>query len=106
MCKTTDAKGSPKTNCNGLEAAQGCKMKFMSKEAAVYGAGHGANWHPTRAFHMLRGEAISWLYTLCLLDAIYLVEEDLKTKSPADLSKGFIYQIYHLILILFYSSSF
>ena len=60
------------TNCNGIDAAQGCKLRFMSHEASVYGSdsGGGANWHPTRGFHMLRGEAISWLYTLALLDGI------------------------------------
>jgi len=60
------------TNCNGIDAAQGCKLRFMSHEASVYGSdsGGGANWHPTRAFHMLRGEAIVWLYTLALLDGI------------------------------------
>jgi hypothetical protein len=39
--------------------------------------GGGARWHPSRAFHMLRGEAITWLYTLPMLDAIYMLEEDL-----------------------------
>lgn len=62
-------------------------MKFMTKEAASYGLnGHGAAHHPTRAFHMLRGEAISWLYTLAALDAIYMLENDLKTSSPSVLS--------------------
>ena len=60
------------TNCNGIDSAQGCKLRFMSHEASIYGSddGGGANWHPTRAFHMLRGEFISWLYTLALLDGI------------------------------------
>ena len=64
------------TGCNGIDAAQQCKLKFMTKEASVYGqeGGHGANWHPTRAFHMLRGEAISWLYTLALLEGVLELE--------------------------------
>lgn len=50
--------------------------------------GKGAGWHPPRAFHMLRGEAFSWLYTLTLLDALYMVEEDLKKSSKKDLLAG------------------
>lgn len=37
---------------------------------------------------MLRGEAISWLYTLALLDALYMVEADLQTKSAEELTTG------------------
>eukprot|EP01035_Chromulina_nebulosa_P021157 gene21157-27412_t len=71
--------GQSKTKCNGIDATMGCTMKFMTHEAGLYGSdnGNGANWHPTRAFHMLRGEAITWLYTLALLDGIYMVESDL-----------------------------
>ena len=67
-------------------------MKFMTHEAGLYGSddGRGANWHPTRAFHMLRGEAISWLYTLALLDAIYMVEADTKTGKIDDLKKNYL----------------
>jgi hypothetical protein len=80
--------GKETTNCNGIDAAQVCTMKFMTSEAGAYGSdnGKGANWHPTRAFHMLRGEAIAWLYTLALLDGIYELEEALaKGKSKPDL---------------------
>lgn len=79
-----------KTSCSGMDAAQGCKMKFMTKEAAYYGATEstkGANWHPTRGFHMLRGEAISWLYALILLDSINMVEKDQKSDSTENLKK-------------------
>lgn len=38
--------------------------------------GHGADWHPSRAFHMLRGEAAAWLYLLALLDAVFMIEQD------------------------------
>ena len=64
-CKGRDKEDTKDiTNCNGIDAAQQCKMKFMSVEASVYGKedGHGANWHPPRAFHMLRGEFIAYLY--------------------------------------------
>ena len=71
------------TNCNGIDAAQQCKLHFMTKEASYYGKEdrHGANWHPTRAFHMLRGEAISWLYTLALLEGLFELEEVLQHKQ-------------------------
>ena len=43
--------------------------------------GGGARWHPSRAFHMLRGEAIVWLYTMPLLDAIYMIEAELTSSQ-------------------------
>ena len=50
-------------------------------------SGRGANWHPTRGFHLLRGEAIAWLYTMPLLDAMYMIEADLAAgASVEDLS--------------------
>ena len=36
-CQTIGKDGKPSSGCNGIDAAQGCKMKFMTKEAAVYG---------------------------------------------------------------------
>lgn len=83
-----DGKGSELSNCNGIDAAQGCTMKFMTHEAGLYGSdsGKGANWHPTRAFHMLRGEAIAWLHSLILLECTYILEKDLtsgETSSSA-----------------------
>eukprot|EP00596_Hydrurales_sp_CCMP1899_P002357 CAMPEP_0119036640 /NCGR_PEP_ID=MMETSP1177-20130426/4488_1 /TAXON_ID=2985 /ORGANISM="Ochromonas sp, Strain CCMP1899" /LENGTH=265 /DNA_ID=CAMNT_0006996807 /DNA_START=719 /DNA_END=1513 /DNA_ORIENTATION=- len=67
-----------KTPCSGVDASQGCSMKFMTMEAGLYGSsnGKGAAWHPPVGFHLLRGEAISWLYTLALLDAIYMIEKE------------------------------
>ena len=54
-----------------------------------FGAGKGASWHPPVAMHLLRGEAIAWIYTLALLDAIYMLEDDLSAgKSHHALRKG------------------
>lgn len=78
LCKGRDKEDTKDiTNCNGIDSAQGCKMRFMTKEAAAYGSdtGKGANWHPTRAFHLLRGEAISWLYGLAILEALLTVQQ-------------------------------
>lgn len=85
-CEFINKEGKPAKKCSGIDATQHCALRFMTKEAAVYGSdeGTGAGWHPSRAFHMLRGEAISWLYTLTLLDAIYMVDEDLKSQKSKD----------------------
>jgi hypothetical protein len=49
----------------------------------------GANWHPTRAFHMLRGEAIAWIFGLVMLETVREVEEVLlQGKSEDSLRKG------------------
>ena len=40
--------------------------------------------------HRLRGEALSWLYGYILLDAMDMVEESIKTKSPSDLYAGMV----------------
>jgi len=83
--------GKDITACSGIDAAQGCELRFMTHEAGAYGSdnGHGAAWHPTRGFHMLRGEAIAWLYTMTLLDSIYMMEDALKTKKPEDLLQDY-----------------
>jgi hypothetical protein len=57
---------------------------------STVGLGSGAAHHPTRAFHMLRGEAIAWLYTLAALDAVYMLETDLKTATPIELSSRYL----------------
>ena len=79
-CKSVDEQGNPKLRCNGIDAAGGCSMRFMSKEASWFGKeDHAkANWHPTRAFHMLRGEAIAWLYTLALMDSLLELQDELQ----------------------------
>ncbi len=54
-----------------------------------YGSGEGgAAWHPTRGFHMLRGEAIVWAYAMPLLDAIFTLQQELLTTSTLDLLDG------------------
>lgn len=86
MCKGRDKEDTKDiTGCNGIDAAQKCKMKFMSVEASWYGKEdkRGANWHPSRAFHMLRGEAMTWIYTMALLDGLYEVQKVMKGKSPS-----------------------
>lgn len=83
--------GKNQNNCNGIDSVMQCGIKFLTKEASLYGSDNnkGAGWHPTRAFHMLRGEFIAYVYTLILLDAIYMVEDQLKTKKVEELAKTF-----------------
>ena len=53
---------------------------------------------------MLRGEAISWLYTMIFLDALYMVRKDMETKPNSEsLSlqyEGYIYYTYFLVNII------
>ncbi len=62
--------------------------------------GRGANWHPTRAFHMLRGEAIVWIFSLIIHEMLTMYQQDLLTKSRKDILDGkfmdFLSIIYHL----------
>ena len=48
----------------------------------------GANWHPTRAFHMLRGEAIAWIFGLVLLETVHELQTQLSSKSVEAMRTG------------------
>lgn len=63
--------------------------RFFTKEAGWYDnpSQHGARHHPTKAFHMFRGEAIAFLHALTTLDAIYMIEGDVA--GGADMSTLF-----------------
>lgn len=84
---TINKSGTVKHGCSAYDAADGCTMKFMTKEASVYGIGWGKAHHPTVAFHMLRGEAMVWLYAMAALDAIYMMEEDMKSTKASALAE-------------------
>jgi len=60
--------------CSPAEFYAKCLMKMMRKEAAAYGMGRGARHHPGKGMHQLRGELISFLYSLIFLDALYDVQ--------------------------------
>lgn len=71
------------SNQKALSCIDACQIRFFSGEAARYGTGKaGMKHHPTAAWHLLRGEAIVWLYALTLLDALYLVETERATGKP------------------------
>lgn len=80
-----------KSGCSGAEVGMTCAesvekigLKFMTKEAGEYSAGHGANWHPTRGFHLLRGEFITFVHALALMGALHHVREELKNGAKAE----------------------
>jgi len=54
---------------------------------------------------MLRGEAISWLYTMAALDAIYMLDSDLKKSSANDLSARYKDKLDQLQVIHFKSNT-
>lgn len=53
--------------------------RFFTAEAGWYDnpGKNGARHHPTKAFHMMRGESIAYLHAVTLLDALYMIIEDL-----------------------------
>jgi len=82
-----------KTNKAAADIGNKCgNMKFMTNEAGVYGSGKGARWHPTRGFHMLRGEFLAYDHLMPMLDAMYMVKKELdngaKSKTLADTYKA------------------
>lgn len=81
--------------CNVGDILSNCTLlKFVTQELSIYGSanGHGANWHPTIGTHLYRGELISWLLTLSLLDAIYMIRDDIKAglKSSTELHEKYV----------------
>lgn len=88
VCERID----PKTNVSqkGCTAADvvSCSMHFMTKEASIFGKedGRGANWHPPRAMHMLRGEIIVWQISLVLHETINMLIQDLISKDLTTLA--------------------
>ena len=83
------------TGCSGREVLEDvCTLKFMSKEASRYSDDKGGSFSGkamTKAFHLLRGEAMSWLYAMTFLDAIFMIERELKAgiKSPNQLYRNY-----------------
>ena len=74
-----------------------------------YSAGRGASHHPTRAGHMLRGEAIVWVYALSILDAVYMLEQDLvdaKNSAESLVTSKCVYElvvsVYTLMVLMIY----
>jgi len=79
--------------CNALDLRGPCYDKggahWMVREASIYGAGAGRSWHPPAGMHLLRAEVLAYNYVNIVLDAIYMIEDDLKTMSKEDASKRY-----------------
>lgn len=94
-----DVKGDIfKKECTAAAVFDSCALRFLNAEVKKYGLGHGANWHPTIAIHLLRGELIVWLYGLTLLDAMFTIQELLSDTSPEKIYKGKIFSFLNIIL--------
>ena len=64
------------TGCTGRQLLSDCKLKFLAWPKDPLDA-QTEKIHLANAFHLLRGEAISWLYGLTFLDALNKVESAL-----------------------------
>jgi hypothetical protein len=66
----------------------GIQLQFFTIDR--YGSldGRGAAWHPTRAFHMLRGEAIVWIFSLIMYETLSMYEQDALTKTKKEMLDG------------------
>ncbi len=53
-------------------------LHWMTREAAVYSKGSGANWHPPAGMHLLRGELLAYNYVHVVLDAINMLQDALR----------------------------
>jgi hypothetical protein len=72
---------NPVTKIPGVDMVKE-SARFFTKEAGWYdnpGKG-GAPHHPTKAFHMMRGESIAFLHALTLLDAVLMIQGDYEAK--------------------------
>ena len=61
--------------------------RFFSTALKKYDSpnGGGARHHPTKGFHLWRGESVAYLHALTILDAIFMIEKDLKASSASTL---------------------
>jgi hypothetical protein len=61
---------------------------WMTREAARYGVeGNKRIFHPSIGIHMLRAEIMVYNYLAAVLDAIDMIEQDMKNLSPHENSK-------------------
>lgn len=61
----------------------------MVQETTIFGnTVDPRKWHPSIGFHLLRGEVLAYNYVMTILDSIYMLEADLKMKSPQELANS------------------
>lgn len=81
-------KGSNQTkSINAIDMRPPCLndggAHWMTKEAASYGVENNKRtFHPSIGIHLLRGEIMVYYYLAAILDAIDMIEEDMKSHNP------------------------
>jgi hypothetical protein len=90
LAEYVNAEGKVVIGTDGFTLGNSCELKFFSEESMRYGSdnGGGAKHHPTRAQHMLRGDAIVQHLAFALLDALYMLRDDVESQTPDQLSLG------------------
>mmetsp|Transcript_23332 Transcript_23332/g.38881 ORF Transcript_23332/g.38881 Transcript_23332/m.38881 type:complete len:301 (+) Transcript_23332:2-904(+) len=81
----------------GKCAAEG-GPRWRVAEASEYGVKdlNPKKWYPTIGMHLFRAEIMVFSYVHIILDAIYMVEDDLKTMSAAKAMKKYRSELYQL----------
>lgn len=82
------------TGCSAIDVRGRCQSEggpnWMTLEAAKYTAtSHGKKWHPSAGMHLMRGEIIAYRYAYILLDAIYMVQRDMKQYGVDELRSNY-----------------
>lgn len=73
------------------ECAASGGPKWITAEGSYYAGEEGKrgkNWHPPAGMHLLRGEVLAYNYLNMIIDAIFMIEDDLQTKTPEQASLG------------------
>lgn len=85
QCKFTQLDGTVKSNCAAADYTKAGLSRFLMKDAWKFDSPnfHGAKHHPTKAFHLWRGESIVFIHALAILDAIFMIEKDLASGKTA-----------------------
>eukprot|EP01038_Epipyxis_sp_PR26KG_P015090 gene15090-20305_t len=78
------------TGCTAIDVAGVCHYQggphWMVQETSWYGKDdkQGKGWHPPTGMHMIRGEILAYNYLNIILDAIYMIENDLMNTTFED----------------------
>ena len=85
-----NGKGCDAVSVIGQCAANG-GPRWITQDAAYYAGEkgkHGKTWHPSSGMHLLRGETLAFNYVQIIADAVFTVEKDLLTMTPAEAVKS------------------
>jgi hypothetical protein len=88
------------TGCTAIDKKGECQDKggphWMVQETSYYGqdSKRGKEWHPSAGMHLLRGEVLAFNIVNIVADAIFAVENDLKTVSTFEAIKSCFVLLY------------